>query len=65
VNAGIDLGVTRLYPALDSYIIKEVSFKGKKLLAVIGKGEGLLKGAENFTRFLTVDSAYPNQYFLP
>ena len=65
VNAGIDLGVTPLYPAPDSYMIKELSFKGRKILAIIGKGEGLLKGAEIFTRFLTVDPGYPNQYFLP
>jgi hypothetical protein len=60
---GCDLGVTSSYPAVDSYIIKEIDKNGAKIIAVIGKGKGLTLGMNNFYRFLKLNFDYPDQYF--
>ena len=61
---GQDLGVTANYPARESYLIKEIKTKGKTIITIIGKDQGLALGAKNFYNFLKFNPDYPDQYFV-
>lgn len=60
---GVDLGVTSCYPALETYIIRELTVNNRRVIAVIGKDQGLLLGANNLFKMLKLNPDFPNQYF--
>lgn len=62
-TAGVELGVTAHYPPADSYLIRKVDHDNRMFICVIGKGEGLARGAKNLFHFLSLNPEYPEQYF--